>query len=440
MKKQLSAALALCVLSCSASALGLLQAYEAALKNDPLYRAAYYDNEGGKEYAKIGRASLLPTVTAAYGYNKNRAVIEQPDSNGELDTTRPEYRSRVAGVQLRQPLYSQEAAARYRLGIAQTKMSDAQFSQRGQELVLRVVSAYLDALFAREQLVLAQAHRDAFIEQRKVNDKLFQRGEGTRTDMLETQARLDVAEADLLDAQDSELAARNALSAIIGMEVATLDPLGPAFAVQPLPAGGFEVWKAKALAANPELQAQAHAVEAAYQEVRRNRAGHAPRLDLVASYNVNESDTVSTLDQSSKVRSIGVQLNIPLYSGGQVSATSRQAVAGHEKARAELQARSDKLLIDLRKEYNAAQSSGARIAALDKAVASGELLIKATEQSIKGGVRINLDLLNARHQMFVSRRDLAQARYQYLLSGLRLRAAAGELGEAEVRTLAARFN
>jgi outer membrane protein, protease secretion system len=440
---RLSAALALGALSAmycgGASAIGLLQAYQAALKHDPQYRAHYYENEGGKEYANIGRAGLRPTVSAAYSYNRNRAEIEQQDFNGEPEITKPDYRSRAAGVQLRQPLYNQDVAARYRQGIAQTKLSEAQFAQRGQELVLRVVGAYIDALYASEQLALARAQRDAYIEQRKVNDTLFQRGEGTRTDMLETQARLDVAEADVLDAQDRELAARGTLSAMVGMELDQLDPLGPAFAVKPLPPGGFEPWKARALAANPELQAQLHAVEAAYQDIRRSRAGHAPRLDLVASYNVNESDTVSTLDQHSKVRSIGVQLNIPLYSGGQVSAASRQAVAAHERAQAELQVRSDKLLIDVRKEYNASLSSAARIAALDKAVASGELLVKATTQSIKGGVRINLDLLNARHQMFTSRRDLAQARYNYLLSDLRLRAAAGALGESDVREMAAHF-
>lgn len=330
--------------------------------------------------------------------------------------------------------------ARYRQGMAQTRQSAAQFSVRGQELVLRVVGAYLDALYASEQLALAQAQRDATAEQRKVNDKLFERGEGTRTDMLETQARLDVAEADLLDAQDYELTARNTLAGIVGMEIASVDRLGPGFRTKGAPAAGFEAWKARALASNPEIQAQLHAVEAARLDIGASRAEHAPRLDLVAAYSANDSESISTLQQQSKVRSIGVQLNVPLYSGGQVSAVSRQAVAAHEKARAELQARSDKLLIEVRKEYNAAISSEARIAALDKAVASGELLVKATEQSIKGGVRINLDLLNARQQMFTARRDLARARYNYLLSDLRLRAAAGDLGAGDVRDMAAYFH
>lgn len=421
----------------SASAIGLLQAYQAALKNDPAYRAAYYENEGGKEYANIGKAGMLPSVTASYSYYKNRAEIETHSARGPAFSN-PDYSSRAGGVQLRQPLLNLEGAARHQQGIAQTNMSAAQFSVRGQELVLRVVGAYFDALLATEELALAQAQRDAYGGQRKVNDKLFERGEGTRTDMLETQARLDVAEAAVLEAQDREVTARATLSSVVGMEIESVERLGPGFKTRPM-AGGFEQWKRRALADNPEIQAQQFALESARAEISRSRAGHAPRLDFVASYNANESDTLNTLNQQSTVRSVGVQLNVPLYAGGQVSALSRQAVAAHERARADLQGRWDKLLIEVRKEYNAAISSESKIAALDKAVVSGELLVKATEQSIKGGVRINLDLLNAKQQMFATRRDLAHARYNYLLSDLRLRAAAGALGEGDVREMAGLF-
>lgn len=433
------ALLALCAAQCgSASAIGLLQAYEAAVKNDPAYRAAYYENEGGKEYASIGKAGLLPSVTANYSYYKNRAEIEEQGRTGP-SVTRPEYKSRAGSVQIRQPLFNLDAAARRKQGIAQTNMSAAQFSLRGQELVLRVVGAYLDALLANEELALALAQRDAYAEQRKVNDKLFERGEGTRTDMLETQARLDVAEAAVLEAQDREVTARDALSGVVGMEIRSVDRLGAGFRARPVAPAGFEAWKARALASNPEILAQQFALESAREEISRSRAGHTPRLDLVASYNANESDTLNTLNQQSTVRSIGLQLNVPLYSGGQVSALSRQAVAAHERAKADLQGRWDKLLLEVRKEYNAAVSGDAKIAALDKAVASGELLVKATEQSIKGGVRINLDLLNARQLLFSTRRNLAHARYNYLLSDLRLRSAAGALGEGDVREMAVYF-
>jgi protease secretion system outer membrane protein len=286
---------------------------------------------------------------------------------------------------------------------------------------------------------LATAQRDVLAEQRKVNDELFAKGEGTRTDMLETQARLDVAEASLLEAQDNLANARAALAGVVGEEVGELDALAPTFRIAPLPEGGFEGWKQIALANNPDLLSRVFAVEVAHQEVNKSRAGHTPRLDLVASYSKANAETLNTYQQESTNRVIGFQLSIPLYQGGYVNAVTRQAVAGEQKAKADLQAQTDRVLVDLRKQYNAVISGAARIRALEKAVESGKLLMTATEQSIKGGVRINLDLLNAQQQLYTSERDLAQARYNYLVALLRLRSAAGTLGPDDVREIALYF-
>jgi protease secretion system outer membrane protein len=195
----------------------------------------------------------------------------------------------------------------------------------------------------------------------------------------------------------------------------------------------------QALANNPDIQALQYSVEATRQEINRARSGHAPRVDFVASYSKNDSETINTYNQDSTVRSIGVQVSIPLYQGGQVNSVSRQAVANYEKAKTDLQARIDKLTVDLGKDYAATQSGAAKIRALTKAVESSKLLVQATEQSIKGGVRINLDLLNARQQLFTSQRDLAQARYSYLLASMRLRSAVGSLSVDDVKEVAAYF-
>ncbi|MES2075138.1 MAG: TolC family outer membrane protein [Pseudomonadota bacterium] len=418
----------------NAGALGLLQAYDAALANDPAYQSAIHDYEGGQENKNIGRSQLLPQLQASYSSSKNRT-----DITNALGTTHPVYNSRSAVLQLRQPLLNLEVWSRYRQSVAQTDLSSAVFASRKQEMIVRLVSAYLDALLQTEQVRLSQAQRDTYVEQKKVNDRLFERGEGTRTDMLETQARQELAEAQLIEAQDNRQAALATLAALVGQEVAALDELRPEFRLAPSAAAGFEEWKATALASNPEIQAQRYAVEAAHQEVNRNRSGHTPKLDLIGTLNKSSSESINTLNQDSTVRSIGFQVTVPLYSGGYVNATSRQAVAGQEKARSDLQGATDKTLVELRRQYNLVLSSSARIQALDKAVVSGKLLVQATQQSIKGGVRINLDLLNAQQQLYTSERDLAQARYNYLLSNLRMRSAAGVLGADDVREVANYF-
>ncbi|KQW96549.1 type I secretion protein TolC [Massilia sp. Root418] len=422
----------------SASAMTLVQAYEAALVNDPTYQQAVQDAEAGKEYRILGRAALLPTVQANYSASKVNAEQVIHTSREDVPSS-PKYISRSASVSFRQTLFNLDALARYKQGNAQAAYALENFAGRTQEMVVRVLSAYMDALFANEQVRIATAQRDTYLEQKAVNDLLFKKGEGTKTDMLETQARLEVAEAQLLEAKDSQQAQMATLAGIVGQEVTSLDELRPDFRAQTVVEGDFEYWRKKALEQNPDLQAQVYAIEAARQEVNRNRAGHAPRLDFIASYSKADAETLNTYNQDTTNRSVGIQLTVPIYAGGAVSASTRQASAGLERAKAELQLRTDKVMVDLRKQYASVLSSTAKIQALDKAVSSGELLITATEQSIKGGVRINLDLLNARQQLYTTQRDLAQARYTYLLSVLRLRAAAGELGPDDVRHVAAYF-
>lgn len=422
-----------------ASALTLMQAYQAALINDPTFQSAIQENLAGKENAILGRSNLLPQISASYSASKVRADQTIPNFLGVPTTSYPVYISHNSTIQIRQPVLSLDGFARYKQGLAQSRFSDAQFDGRTQEMILRVSGAYIDALFAREQLLLVQAQRDTLIEQMNVNDKLFAKGEGTKTDMLETQSRLALSEAQVLESLDNQANTRAALSALVGDDVENLDQLRESFRIAPLPEGGFEGLKKAVLENNPELRAQTFAVEVAKQEVNKARAGHAPRIDVFASYTKSNADTLNTYNQESVSRAIGVQVNIPLYSGGSVSAQYRQAVANLSKSKSDLQARLDKLVLDLRKDYGAVVSSASRIAALDKAVASAQLLVTATEQSIKGGVRINLDLLNAKQQLFTSQRDLAQARYTYLLNLVKVKGEIGGLGMSDVREISGYF-
>jgi protease secretion system outer membrane protein len=273
----------------------------------------------------------------------------------------------------------------------------------------------------------------------RVNERMFQKGEGTKTDTLETRAKYDLAEAQVLEARDNLTTARNMLAGIVGQEVTQLEPLADNFQVKPMEPANFDAWKTLALDRNAEIAAQRYAVEASRQEINKSRAGHAPRVDLVAAYSKNTSETITTLNQDATVRSVGVQVTVPLYSGGSVNAATRQSVANHEKAKSDLEAKTNQVLVELRKQYNLLQSSISRIDALVKSVGSSDMLIEATRQSIKGGVRINLDLLNAQQQLYAARRDLAQARYNYLLSYLRLRNAAGTLNADDLGMVAGYF-
>jgi len=433
------AAVVLAAASGSAGAVSLQQAYEAALKNDPAYRMNFWESEAAKESAVLGRSALLPQVSASFSGSRNNADLTYLTPLGETPPTHPHYISRSTVVQVRQPILSLDAIARYRQGKVQAAQGAKQFEANTNDVIIRVISAYADALFAEDQVELSQVQRNVYAEQQKVNQRLFEKGEGTRTDMIETQARLDLAEAQLIEAQDNATAARNTLAGVIGMDPGTLDKLGPNFHFTSLPLKSFEEWRQSAIANNPELAAARLVVENQRLDIQRQKAGHYPRVDFVAAYSKGDAESLNTYNQNTVNRTVGVQVNVPIYQGGAVNAATRQSAAGYERARADLDVRSNRILVEMRKSFDQVQNSIAKIAALEKAVESGKLLMTATEQSIKGGVRINLDLLNAQQQLYTSQRDLAQARYNYLINLVRLRAGAGMLDEGAVREVAAYF-
>ena len=341
-----------------AGAVSLQQAYEAALKHDPQFRMRFYENESGKELRKLGRAQLLPNVAGSYSYGKNVADQEFSRVGAAPVVTHPKYTSRSAVVQLRQPLFNLDAIMRYRQGKVQSAQSGELYEAGIDEVSVRVVSSYLDVLFAQDQLALARVQRDAHLEQQKVNQRLFEKGEGTRTDMLETQARLDLAEAQLIESQDNLQAARETLEGVIGMDPGELDRLGEDFRPAALNPSSFEEWSKLALARNNQLAAARLAVENARLDIGRNKAGHLPRVDFVAAYSKADSETLTNLGQENTNRQLGVQVNIPIYSGGAVSASTRQAAANYGRAQAELDSLTNQTLVELRKAHSLVTSSG----------------------------------------------------------------------------------
>lgn len=446
----LAAAISALLAAGQANAITLQQAYEAALKNDPTYKMSFYEKESAKENRVIGRSYLLPQVSASFSASRNITDVNtwQPGYTNIFGQsvpatwtpTQPRYISRTSAVQLRQPILNLDGVARYRQGKVQAKQGEAAYEAAGDDVAVRVASAYMDALFAEDQLALSRVSRDMYKEQMHVNNRLFEKGEGTKTDMLETQARLDIAEAQVTEAEDNVVAARETLIGIIGVDPGQLDKLRDGFNPAALPTAGYEDWARIAREHNHELAAARLAIESARLEIGKQKAGHYPRVDLTAVYDKSDAASINTYNQKTVDRAIGLQVSLPIYQGGAISASARQAADAYGRAQSDYDARTSKVMVELRKAHSIVLSSVRKIEALEKAVASGKELMKATEQSIKGGVRINLDLLNAQQQLYTSQRDLAQARYSYLIGLLRLRAAAGTLDASSVREVAAYFH
>ncbi len=424
----------------AAQALGLLDAYDLALRNDPTFQAAIQEREAGEENRTISRAGLLPNLSWSYNNSRNESEVTQSTAVGNVTSDR-DYRSYASTLTLQQPLLDYEAYARFRQGTAQALMADERFRGKSQELAVRVLSAYSQALLAQERIELSRAQKRAFAERLQLNDRLLKGGEGTRTDVLETQARLSLAQAEEIEALDTQDSALRELEAIVGqpLQIEELAPLARQFAIPPLEPNRFDTWRELAMANNPELKSQHHALDVAEYEVERKRAGHMPKVSLYASSRQTSSDSESSYNQKYDTNSVGIQVSLPLFAGGGVSASTRQAARQLSQAQYELDAQTSATLVELRKQFNLNTSGAAKVRAYEMAVSSATALVTATQKSVSGGERVNLDVLDAEQQLYTARRDLANARHAYLLARIQLKYYAGLLNEQDLQALAGYF-
>ena len=424
----------------AAQALGLLDAYDLALRNDPTFQAAIQEREAGEENRAISRAGLLPNLSWSYNNSRNESEVTQSTAVGNVTSDR-DYRSYASTLTLQQPLLDYEAYARFRQGTAQALMADERFRGKSQELAVRVLSAYSQALLAQERIELSRAQKRAFAERLQLNDRLLKGGEGTRTDVLETQARLSLAQAEEIEALDTQDSALRELEAIVGqpLQIEELAPLARQFAIPPLEPNRFDTWRELAMANNPELKSQHHALDVAEYEVERKRAGHMPKVSLYASSRQTSSDSESSYNQKYDTNSVGIQVSLPLFAGGGVSASTRHAAHQLSQAQYELDAQTSATLVELRKQFNLNTSGAAKVRAYEMAVSSATALVTATQKSVSGGERVNLDVLDAEQQLYTARRDLANARHAYLLARIQLKYYAGLLNEQDLQALAGYF-
>ncbi|WP_096511356.1 TolC family outer membrane protein [Pseudomonas izuensis] len=431
----LGAALMLLAGNPAVAAMGPFEIYEQAIRNDPVYLGAIKERDAGLENRVIGRAGLLPKLGYNYNKGRNSSKATYLNERGNNQSDDRHYNSYGSSLTLQQPLLDYEAYAAYRKGVAQSLFADENFRGKSQELLVRVLDSYTKALFAQDQIDIAQARKKAFEQQFRQNEQMFRQGEGTRTDILEAESRYELATAEEIEARNEQDASLRELGALIGVpaiDIADLAPLDQHFQTFTLQPANYDTWHEMAVANNPNLASQRQALEVARYEVERNRAGHLPKVSAYATVRQNESESGNTYNQRYDTNTIGIEINVPLYAGGGVSASTRQARRAMEQAEYELDGKTRQTLIELRRQFSACLSGVSKLRAYQKALVSAEALVVSTRQSILGGERVNLDELNAEQQLFTTRRDLAQARYDYLMAWTKLHYYAGTLSEQDL--------
>ena len=409
------------------------QVYQAALEQDANIRASRAAADSGRERLPQARAGLMPQVSANAGRNFNDLNSTSPNILGALNTTNDKYFSDSRAVQLRQPLMNMQRWLQFEQAKSMVAESEATLDRDLQNLVVRVAGAYFEYLMSDEQLELVLAQKKLYTSLVDAAKKGLAAGSGTRTDIDDAQARLDMAIAQELEARQNQDQTRRQLEVLINQPVSSVAKLNVAALklLGPDPAS-LDEWTLRAEKNSPEMKAMQARLEAARREVSKSQAGHLPTLDAVAQWSNSGSENITRINSRYENKSIGLQLNMPLYSGGYVNSTIRQAVAEQTRAEETLEALRRDLGVRVHKEYRGVSEGVMRVRALEQAARSAEQMMQSTQMSLKAGSRTQLDVLNAQQQYTMALRDLAQARLIYLMSKVKLASLAGDDAVASV--------
>lgn len=413
-----------------ARAIDLLQVYREALANDAQFASARAALTAGQEREAQGRAGLLPTVGLTGSYTRS----ESETTAGGFTSSPPAFNTKGYTLSLSQPLFRWANWESYQQGKLAVAISEAQFAQAQQDLILRVAQAYFDVLVAQEALASVEAQKTAITEQLESAKRNFEVGTATITDTHEAQARYDLVIAQEAATQNDLEIRRAALQQLIGKPAGGLAGLRPGVSLAAPEPAQIERWVESAERQNYGVAGQQFLVENAQREISRNRAGHYPTVDLVASRGYNNPGYTTQFPGGVTTNSnaIGVQVAIPLFSGFAVTSRVRESIALEDRARADLENARRTAAQSARQAFFGVNAGLAQVRALQAAEVSSQSALESNRLGYQVGVRINIDVLNAQQQLFSTRRDLARARYDTLLNGLRLKAAAGVLKEEDI--------
>ena len=416
-------------LTLNAHALDLIQVYREALANDAPFASARAQLAAGQERSTQGRAGLLPTIGVGGSYNRSDL-----ESTSAGFTSNRDFDSRGYTVSLSQPLFRLANWEQYQQSKLSVVLSEAQFAQAQQDLIIRVSQAYFDVLASQDALATVQAQKTAITEQLASAKRNFEVGTATITDTHEAQARYDLALAQEFAALNDLEIKRTALQQIIGKPAGALATLRTGVKLTPPEPAVADTWVQSAEQQNFGVIGQQLALEIAQREIKKNRAGHYPTVDLVASrsHNNQSGSATSPTGSVSNNNAIGVQWSIPLFAGFAVDSRVREAIALEDKTRSDLENARRVAAQGARQAFLGVNAGLAQVRALEAAEISSNSALDSNRLGYQVGVRINIDVLNAQQQLFSTRRDLSKARYDTIMNGLRLKAAAGTLKEEDL--------
>ena len=406
-----------------AHAQSLFELYESARAFDATYQSAKLQYDANLARAEQARAGILPTAGFSAGVSRIGVENNAPPINTSFNTQN-------ATLSAVQPLYRPANWATYEQGFKQVSLARAQLEAASQDLIVRTSQAYFDVLAAQDTLAFVRAQKAAVAEQLAFAKRNFEVGTSTITDTREAQARYDLVIAQEIAAENDLRVKKIALDQLVGMTESQPRSLAIPVNLPPLAPADVATWVQQSEVVHPAIrQAQSNA-EIAELEVKKAEAGHKPTLDATASYNLTKNPTNTAqngITSRVNVSNIGLLLNVPLFAGFATQNRISEALSLRDKALSDLEGTRRTVAQSTRTAYFGVQSGQGQVKALEAAELSSQSALDANKLGYQVGVRINIDVLNSQSQLFQTKRDLAQARYNVLLGDLRLRQANGTL-------------
>lgn len=413
-----------------ATAIDLLRSYELALLNDGQLKVAKARADSGREALPQATAQLWPYVSLSAAYGRS----EQDRSLGSISEPTQYFPSRNGALTLRQPIFRANLYSQLDEAKSKVRGVDAQLDTDYQAMGVRLAGAYFEALFAHDSLALIVSQKASYDAQLRAAKLALRAGTGTRTDIDDIQARYDLLLADEIRAQQVIGATTEQLEIFVGERITVLATLDPAsFRANAHDPGSLNEWLDRALAYNPELRTLKARWDAAVAAIDTMQAGHYPTLDLLLQHSESLGESTN-LSPRTEIKSnyIGLQLNVPIFAGGYVNSTVRQATATAEQARESYEYARDDLRLRVKREFDALKAGISRLRALEIALASSDQVVVSNQKGVLAGTRTTLDVLVVEQQRFNTQVDLAKARYQLLVAWATLHGHAGELNAAEI--------
>jgi len=410
----------------------LLSVSRDALLNDPTYGSARFAAQATVEAEPQARANLLPSLNASLGESATRVDFRVEGAPAVQKT----FNAWGPQLNLTVPVYSAQLWDSLDQAKLQVQQGEALLDQARTDLLVRVAQAYFDVLAAQDALAALRENKKAVSEQLAQAKREFEVGTKTIVDTHEAKARYDQIDAQEQVARGDLAIKQSVLRSIVGRDVGELLTLKDPVVLEPPAPNDVETWTRDAEAGNFSVRVAQAGSEIARRATKSAHDAYLPTVNITGNMQYQKSDNYSIyLPVNSNVlqTTLGINVTIPVFTGGAIQSKVREAHARQDKADQDLELARRNAALAARQAYSGVDYGLAQVQALESAEVSAKTQVDSTRLGYQVGVRINLDVLNANTQLFNTQRDLKKARYDFLMNGLKLKAAAGALGDEDLQ-------